>query len=697
MKPNELKINVNNNENESNNLKPKKPFKITVTPPPDSNEITKTLSMILNEQKGNLSNTDLDNVPDIESDSENDTNNDTHNDTNNDTNNNDNNNDNNNETEMVNMDNDVNNDINNNSNNNDNNDEIKSDDERNDGDTKKKRTQSKGQQFILDIKFDIFGDTGNIESDSESQSDCDKMEMKTSIEAEDILNNLDDQQIQQMNTETFMMEDIIDYNDKNKNLNKAVDKMIKINEVNNDNDNNMDNTNNNNATNDTNDNDTKTSENKDSNEVNNGITLPALSSLKKSATVRRFKEANTLSKENQITNALYHQLSKRKRIFYCVRVVVVFILFWTATYQFAFAFKYIDESYQNYIAWLLFDWLCDIFMWINLWFDPLHYNESHIGHTNESILSTEAEVTLELNEDIGNTQHIAQPSMQFGNKTLIGYNKVPTFIANLAHELYDDDHDNEHDNHEVQKQFQDKDSSPKHIKHEIDQHLNKQKNRNNNIKTDNNGEIIFKKEKHNISKFDRWLAKRLTPEQWLSLKWYRQKHLLLIDLIVNFPFDIIGLFITLAINSDILWRVVLILRLIKAFHIYRIFEYFEIAFGDFRPNKGLWRSSYIWRLAKMLAIAFFWIHAWTCIWYFEGNILSGGTDYRTVVNDAINSNPNDDCSDLDETRTTWLTNFYCNLLVRDGFDIEALPVGNEYIWSIYFTSVTFTTVGHVLF
>ena len=98
---------------------------------------------------------------------------------------------------------------------------------------------------------------------------------------------------------------------------------------------------------------------------------------------------------------------------------------------------------------------------------------------------------------------------------------------------------------------------------------------------------------------------------------------------------------------------------------------------------GIWRSAFIPRLARMCTIAIGWVHGWACVWYWVGTTFySAGT--KGAFSDELTES---------EVNDTWLTAYYENLKDINGGSFEVTMI-DQYLWSIYFTAVTFSTVGY---
>ena len=80
-------------------------------------------------------------------------------------------------------------------------------------------------------------------------------------------------------------------------------------------------------------------------------------------------------------------------------------------------------------------------------------------------------------------------------------------------------------------------------------------------------------------------------------------------------------------------------------------------------------------------VAIFWVHGWSCLWAWLGSAL-----YAAGRHGPFNVAP-------EEVSDTWLTAHYARLKeINDGE--FAVSNGVKYLWSMYFTAVTFSTVGY---
>ena len=112
-----------------------------------------------------------------------------------------------------------------------------------------------------------------------------------------------------------------------------------------------------------------------------------------------------------------------------------------------------------------------------------------------------------------------------------------------------------------------------------------------------------------------WLERQLKPRRVLSLTHYRLSHRFSFDLVINIPVDWI------LILSTLDWPLWVTVRLIKLIHFWRFFEYFQAAFWDIIPERGIMRSAFVARLARFWVIGMAWIHLWSCVWFYLGSTL----------------------------------------------------------------------------
>lgn len=324
-----------------------------------------------------------------------------------------------------------------------------------------------------------------------------------------------------------------------------------------------------------------------------------------------------------------------RRIWYILRVFVVCYLYIATSFEFGFIFNENNWT-KKIIILIIINWLCDIFMWINLYYEYLNYRPDINSY----------DTAAQKDRDDTNTNQRMLDQMRNNNKswrkgTEAKRNALKDDITTIRQSLNIDNIDNNNDD------FDDEDVS-----------------------------------RNDHRWLNRLIAKKF-PKKYNHFRSYRLTHKIRFDFIVNFPFDIIALIISQH------WKLFIIFRLLKLFHSFRFFEYFVSAFGDIitkNLNYGVWRSAFVSRLAKLLITGIAWIHLWTCIWFFLGsNLFIDDLKWRqgNIRSYIDNENRYD----------TWLTAYYDKLIMTSGDDDENIT-NHEYLWSIYFVTVTFSTVGY---